>query len=148
MPTRSATQPAPIRDSLSPGDTVIGVRPPTPEFYENLARQQSGVPPRGARDVTPQPAAPSEPALPMIGVARHHHGREIQRLTCQVEAGRRDLTQRFTWGAGGQQISSPAMLAQRAELVAQLDAIEVEIARLLQMDEQEIRAWAGQRGIL
>ena len=78
---------------------------------------------------------------------RPHHGKEIARLTGQVEAGRRDLLQRFTWGAGGQQLSDPALLAMKAELVADLDAIEAEIARLGSMDDHEIRVWAAGRGV-
>ena len=60
--------------------------------------------------------------LPAVHVAQQVAGTEINRLRAQVEAGRRDLAARFTFGVNGQQISDPAMLAMKAELVAQIAA--------------------------
>lgn len=139
------TEPAQPLDAFSQGDTIIGHEA---AFYRDGSLTASHRPRPGVPgQETPQTAAPAQPALPMIGVARHHIGREIQRLSCRAEAGRRELTQRFTFGVQGQQISDPAMLNMRKELVAQIEAAEAEADRLSGLDEHQVRVWAGDRGV-
>jgi len=140
-------QPPDVRDSLSTaGDVILGARPATPQFTEQRNRQASGVPPKGAREVAPEPEAPEAPALPFTHVAQQHAGREIGRLRAQVEAGRRDLG-RYVWTANGAQVSDPAVLTMRAELAAQVDAAEAEADRLNSMTDDQVCRWAASRGV-
>jgi hypothetical protein len=94
----------------------------------------------------PRPEAPAGPQLPYLHVAQVAAGREIQRLSCQVEAGRRELASRFVFTASGQQVSDPGLIAMRAELAAQIDAAEAEISRIQGLDELEVRKFAYDRG--
>jgi hypothetical protein len=140
------TEPSRPLDGMSPGDVVLGVRPVTRGILEQHARQASGVPPQGAREVAPEPAAPEGPALPSVHVAQQHAGREIGRLRAQVEAGRRDLG-RYVWTASGSQVSDPGVLAMRAELAAQVEAADAEASRLENMDDLAVRQWAYDHGV-
>ena len=129
---------------MSPGDVVIGHEA---AFYRDGSLTASQRP----RPVVPgyevPQAAPAEAPLPMTGVARAVAGKEVNRLRAQVEGGRRDLAARFTFGVQGQQISDPAMLAMRAELVAQIDAAAAEADRLNGLDDLAVRQWAHSRGV-
>jgi hypothetical protein len=143
-PITRITEPAQPLDAYSQGDTIIGHEA---AFYRDGSLTATNRPRPGVPGYEALPEAPAEPALPMAHVARQHAGKEIARLAYQVEAGRRDLAQRFTFGVQGQQISDPGMLAMRAELVAQLDATEAEISRLSSLDDHEVCVWAGGRGV-
>jgi len=148
MPAQTQISAAPesLNAFNAKGDTAIGHSPDMVAHYRDLATQ-ADIRRNALSGAGQQPAAPAEVPLPMTGVARHHLGREIQRLSCQAEAGRRDLAGRFTFGAGGQQISDPATLNMRAELVAGIEAAEAEAARLAGLDDHEARVWAAGRGV-
>jgi hypothetical protein len=147
--TRSITASPEAADTFNTaGDTVIGIRPASPEWYDNMSRQQAGLPPRNAREAAPQPAAQSGAALPASGVARAHATKEARRLRAQVDAGRRELSSRYVFTAQGHQVSDPAMLAMRAELVAQIDATAAEADRLDGLDDHQVAVWASARGVL
>ena len=150
MSTR-ITEPASNLDGASPGDTVLGHSQEVAQAYRDAAaahrqRQESGIHPAGS-PVRSQPPAPPEAPLPMLGVARQVAGKEVNRLKAQAEAGQRDLNGRFTFGWNGQQISDPAVIAMRKELVAQIGATEAEIERLESMDDLAVRQWAFGRGV-
>src|SRR5579864_6365778 len=104
MSSTRVTQAPDVKDAFNTtGNVAIGGRPATSEFYDQLTRQASGIPPKDAREVAPQPAAPSGPVLPYLNVARAAVGKEIQRLRAQAEAGRRDLQGKYVFTASGQQ---------------------------------------------
>jgi hypothetical protein len=139
---RPIVEPLPVRDGMSPGDTVIGH---TASFYSDGSLNAFGRP-RPGGPVQEAAAAPEAP-LPMTGVSRQLAGTEIQRLRAQAEAGRRDLQGRYFFTASGAQVSDPAVLAMRAELAAEVDAAEAEAERLANMTDDQVRAWAGSRGV-
>lgn len=151
MSARRITEPPSVADAFNTtGDTILGLRPATPEWAENVAMQQSGLPPKNAREVKPEPAAPSaapsEAPLPMLGVARARVGTEIIRLRAQAEAGRRELQSRFVFAANGFQISDPVVIEMRTRLAADIQAAEAEADRLDRLDDQALRQVAYQLG--
>jgi hypothetical protein len=153
MPTKTSpiTQPAPVIDTYSAkGDLVVSHAPEAVQAIRDAAaavrqRQESGLPPQGSQAV-PQAPAPSGLGLPSIQVSRAIAGHEIQRLRALAESGRRDLAGRFTFTASGAQISDPAVIAQRAELAAQVDAAEAEAGRLDGLDDLDTQRWAAGQG--
>jgi hypothetical protein len=121
------------------GPAIIGVRPATPEWAENVARQASGVPPKGAREVKPEPAAPSEAPLPMIGVADAFVGRRIQQLREQAEGLEKSIS-RGCVGAGGVQVEY--LVVQQRQARADVEQIREEIERIQNLDELAVRQLA------
>jgi hypothetical protein len=144
-PITRITEPAQPLDAYSQGDTIIGHEA---SFYRDGSLTATNRPRPGVPGYeVPQEAAPEAPPLPTVQVAKAHLGREIQRLACRAEAGRRDLGQRFVFTAQGAQVSDPALLAMRAQLMAEIEATEAEIARLDGLDDLGVRQWAGARGV-
>jgi hypothetical protein len=142
--SRITEPPSSLGDAFTKGDTAIGHSPDMVAHYRDLATQADIR--REALAGGGQQAAPEVPALPMTHVARQHAGKEVSRLACQVEAGRREVG-RLVFTASGAQVSDPAVLAMRAELVQQIEAAEAEISRLGEMSDDQVRQWAGARGV-
>jgi hypothetical protein len=153
MPRRVTETKDPFDAFNPPSDAPVIVHDDaTAQAYRDAAaavrqRQDSGLPPEGARQIKPEPAAPPEAPLPFAHVARQVAAREIGRLRAQAEAGRRDLANRFTFGWNGQQVSDPAVLNMKRELAQQVEAAEAEAARLSSLDDDQVRRWASARGV-
>jgi hypothetical protein len=141
MPNR-ITEPSLPADAYSQGDTVIGVRLASPGHYDEIGRQQSGLPPRGAREVI-QPAAPTEAPLPMSGVANAVVGKELSRLREQATQLERSI-QSPPVGPGGYQVDH--LVSQRQQMRADLELLHEEIARIETLDDGQVRAFAYKLG--
>jgi hypothetical protein len=142
MAGRRIAEPPPNLDGTSPGDSIIGGGPGKASFYRNTTSW--GQPRPGLAAYDPQPAAaPSEPPLPMLNVARAVVAREAARLRGEAAGLERDL-QRGVVGANGGIV--PHLLERQREARAALVALEDEIRRIEGLDDEAIRRLARELG--
>jgi hypothetical protein len=134
----------PVAIPTEDGRAIVGGRPSSPEFYETLNRQQSGLPPAGAVKARNQAAPEPVEALPMIGVARQVVGGEILRLRAVEAAIERELSRAPGIGANG--MPNAYLIQRAAENRAELEHVREQIARLNNLDDNQMRAKAFELG--
>jgi hypothetical protein len=126
------------------GHAVIGAgRPASPEFYETLNRQQSGLPPRGAVNRNqPAPVA----GLVSLGVARNVLGKRIAELRQEADGLERSIAAHPAQFAGnGNPYIADVIKAHQAMTASyrqQLEVVKDELGRLESMDDSAAQAWA------
>jgi hypothetical protein len=130
------------------GHAIIGGRPTTPEFYEAINRQASGLPPTGARKVSVTAEVSAGEPLPSLAVARQVVGREIGRLRGNAE----DLERRISAHPAAFQGNANPYLASvvqahnamTAGYRLQLAEVQAELAELEALDGQAVQVWAAE----
>lgn len=145
--SQAVSQGPDVRDTYTiAGDIIPAHDPAVAQGYKDAAQEAIK---RGPGRVIKStlPSAPLTAPLPSPIVARQVANRESNRLRAVADAGRRDLAARFTFGASGQQISDPAVLMMRGELVAQIDATAAEADRLGGLDDAAVARWAYDHGV-
>jgi hypothetical protein len=142
MPRR-VTQPPDTVDTLTTrGDTIVGGRPGEGVMYRDTTswgQPRPGVPGYDP----PEPAVPSEPALPMLTVARATVGRHLGLLREQAAGLERDIS-RGVIGMHGQLV--PHLVERQQAAREALEAIHAEIERIEAMDELAVRQLAYSLG--
>lgn len=126
------------------GHAILGGRPATPELFENMTRQASGLPPKGARQAPAAPVLPEGALLPSIGVARQVLGRHIGELSAEVAQIERTLSRSPGVGATGVQM--PYLIDQRRQFQEALLNLREEIERLTGLSDAQVQAWAAEHG--
>jgi hypothetical protein len=134
------TEPPSVKDSMSPGDTIIGHEA---AFYRDGSLTASHRPRPAVPGYEAPQAAPSEPALPMLGVARAVAGRHIQKLRAEAGNIERDL-QRGIIGPGGN--VTEHLVTRQREARVYLEQVQEEITRLEQMTDEQVRQFAYDKG--
>lgn len=130
-------------------EAVIGGRPGAGEFYGHLtsfgvplsedSRRESPVHARMPRPVT----APAEAPLPLLSVARAKVGHEVTRLRGVEAAIERELG-RGAIGASG--VPIPHLVERQRAARAELELVRMEIERLNNLDDNQVRQEAFNLG--
>jgi hypothetical protein len=144
---RRITEPRAPIDAFNPPDdsAVILHDDATAQKYRKAAEEARR---RGPGRVTPAqepaPVPPGEAPLPLVNVARAVAGREIGRLRKQADDIERDIA-RGAWGAGGAVVEH--LVVRQRESRALLEEVRAEVERLDSMNDDQVRRWAGARGV-